>query len=356
MNNKIGENNLYSNSLVGEQLTKLPLLLSMPIHFGALVLETTNCCNSKCGICYQSAGAEGRDRINLSAAKRAIEDSAVLENVDSRLHIAGGEAFLLPKDCFDLFRTAREAGYTLISATSNCFWASTLDKARMMCEKASDSGLNYMEISWDFWHGEYMPAEAVNNCLIACREFGIVTNVRLLTTKSHDMEESIVRLDPDILRLASNITSGPVIGTGRASEVLKKKEFFPARMGINGSCHSILNLTINVHGEVFPCCAGFDICRECAFGNINNTSIKDIVLRMNSDPLLRRLVFLGPSSFLPLLKKSGVEVKKCATFCELCTQMFSDEKIRKVIMDYVKKDQSKKNENDDDLLHNQGRS
>ena len=344
---------MYQDSLVREQLAKLPLLLSMPIHFGSLVLETTNCCNSKCGICYQSAGAEGRDRINLSAAKRAIEDSAVLENVDSRLHIAGGEAFLFPKDCFDLFRTAREAGYTLISATSNCFWGSTLDKARMMCEKASDSGLNYMEISWDFWHGEYMSAAAVGNCLTACREFGIVTNVRLLTTKSHNIEESIVKLDPEALSLASNITSGPVIGTGRASEILEKDEFFPARLGMKGACHPMLNLTVNVHGEVFPCCAGFDICRECAFGNINNTSIKDIVLRMNNDPLLRRLVYLGPSSFLPLLKKCGIEVKKCTTFCELCTQMFSDEKIRNVIMSYVKKDRM--DENDDELLCN-GRS
>lgn len=344
---------MLSELFTREQLGKLPLLLSMPIHFCSLVLETTNCCNSKCGICYQSAGSEGRNRIDLIAAKKAIEESAILENVGSRLHIAGGEAFLFPEDCFELFRTAKSAGYSLISATSNCFWGATLDKARKMCEKAKESGLNYLELSWDYWHGEHIPASSVSNCLVACREYEIMSNLRLLTTKKHDMEESICRLDPEALKLASNITSGPVLATGRAVEVLKKDDFYPARVGIAGTCHSMLNLTVDAHGDVFPCCSGFDVCKECSFGNINEESIQEIVLRMNKSLLLRQLVFWGPKSFLPLLEKNGVKVEKCSTFCTFCVKMFSDEKIRNIIMAHVPMNDSRIGTNSDNSLSKQ---
>lgn len=314
------------DSLSEIQLPRLIPMMHMPIYFNGLVMENTNRCNSRCAICYQSAGGNNcSSKIDLEAAKSCIAQAALLENVGARFHLAGGEAFLYPEDCFSLFSAAKDAGFTLITATTNCFWGTTLEKARRICAELRQCGVISLELSWDYWHGEYISPTCVENCLIACKEFEISSNLRVLTTKHHTMEEALARLDPKALRLAQIITCGPVFATGRAAEVLDPQEFYCSRAGLEDCCHSILNLTVNVHGEVFPCCAGFEMCRAWAFGNISQEPLEDIVYRMNHDPILRQLVFVGPASFLPLLEEKGCKIgKELFSICQLCSTIFSD--------------------------------
>lgn len=321
------------NTLSEVQRSRLLPMLRMPMYFDGLVMENTNRCNSKCAICYQSAGGNHcTSRIDLTAAKSCIEQAALLENVGTRFHLAGGEAFLYPEDCFTLFGTAKEAGFTFISATSNCVWGSTPEKARYTCSRLRENGVVSLELSWDYWHGEFIPPAWVENCLIACNEYDISTNLRVLTTRHHSMQEALSRLDPQALRLVHFITSGPVFATGRAAEVLPSEEFYSSRAGLEDACHAILNLTVNVYGEVFPCCAGFEMCRSCAFGNIHEEPLEDIVIRMNNDAMLRQLVFLGPASFLPLLEEKGCKINtEQYSICQLCSTIFSNPDCRKVI-------------------------
>ena len=308
-----------------DQALRQYLYQSMPIHYNALVMEITNRCNARCRICYQSAGEQPcPQRIDLEAAKRCIREAAELETVGSRFHLAGGEAYLYPEDCFTLFRTARDAGFTMISTTTNGFWGRTLEKAREMCARMKESGVSSIELSADYWHGEFIPAESMSNCLRACREAEIEINLRLLTTKKHSMQEALQRLSQDAVAGSHVITSGIVFATGRAAEVLEPEEFYEMKGSIAGNCHDCLNLTVTSFGEVFPCCAGSDICRDFNFGNIREQSIRDIAAGMNKNPILRQLVFLGAGSFLPLLQRAGVDfsTENCFSMCQLCNRIF----------------------------------
>ena len=317
-----------------QELVKLALFSSMPISYNGLVMENTNRCNSRCAICYQAAG-EHKDtaRLDLETAKRCIREAAEIETINNRFHLAGGEAFLYPEDCFAMFREAKTAGFTNITTTTNGFWAKSLDEALRICAELSESGLTSIELSWDHWHGEFISADCINNCLIACKEYEIETNLRLLTTKSHNMEESLAKISPEALQQAYSITSGPVFATGRAAEVLDKSEFYHSRAGMNDSCHSILNLTVNAFGQVFPCCAGFEMCRNCASGNIYEQPLSSIVSGMNADPMLRQIVFLGISSFLPILQDQGCQIKEDDFFntCQMCSSIFSNQEYLAII-------------------------
>ena len=71
---------------------RIPALLRMPVYFNGLVMENTNRCNSKCAICYQSAGGNTpAERLNVEKAVSVIEQAAILENIGNRFHLAGGE-------------------------------------------------------------------------------------------------------------------------------------------------------------------------------------------------------------------------------------------------------------------------
>ena len=212
------------------------------------------------------------------------------------------------------------------------YWAAKPERARNLCERMRNAGLTTLEISWDHWHRPYIRPEAVSNCLDACSDFDfdfdfdfdIESNLRLLSTRSHSYAEALSWLRPESVRKASRVFAMPVFATGRASTDIPREDFHPGT-GIDGNCHSTLNLTVNAKGNVFPCCAGLDQTDHHLFGNVKDESIVAIAERMNRSPLVRTLVFSGVASFIPLLERAGIDVgRDYDGICHLCWSIFSD--------------------------------
>lgn len=308
----------------------IAMLLYMPLYYNGLVVESTNMCNARCAICYQGSGPMGSDTrgpatLDVSVIRRCIREAAEIDTIASRFHLAGGEAFLYPEDCYKLFKEARDANYEIISATTNGFWGKTIENAREVCKNLRESGLNSLELSWDYWHHSFVPGDSVSNCLQACKEYQIDTNLRILTTRLHNMEEALSALRSDVPDLASRITSGPVFATGRAAKELDPNEYFYSRASLNASCYRTLNFSINAFGNVHPCCAGFDQTCSYVIGNVINESIGTIVERMNRDPLIRKLVFSGIETLIPILIKNGYDIgMDYFSICHLCYTIFSN--------------------------------
>ncbi|MCU6708715.1 radical SAM protein [Paenibacillus sp. J5C_2022] len=324
-----------------DQSAEIALLLHMPIYYSGLVVETTNRCNAKCAMCYQSASPKGSETLGLSSLdtdviRRCIREAADIETIGSRFHLAGGEAFMYLDDVYSLFAEARDAGYEQITGTTNGFWGRTLPKAREVCARLRQSGVTSLELSWDYWHQPFVSGDAVSNCLIACQEVEIETNLRLLTTKLHSMEEALAALRPEAIDAASRMTSGPVFATGRAAKELDAEEFYHSRSSLDDNCHRVLNLTINAFGNVFPCCAGFDQTRNYIMGNVKEERLDTIVERMNNDPLVRKIVFSGIRSLVPILQESGHDIDdQYFNICHLCYTIFSTPEYVESLQEYM---------------------
>lgn len=314
----------------------------LPLTFSGLVIENTSRCNAACSMCYQAAGPNGSDfigkqQLTNEVVKRALDDALKIETLTRRFHLAGGEAFLKPQDCFELIDYARSVGYLCRSATSNCYWATKLEKARTFASDLKDSGLTHLEISWDIWHKPFIKAEAINHAIAACSEVGIHTNLRILTTKSHSIHEALSSLDPTALDLANEVTSGPVFKTGKAAKTIDSQDFYGGG-ALGASCHSVLNLTVNAKGDVYPCCAGADQTESLAFGNINQRSISDIFKDMDRSALLRTLVFSGVGAFIPILEDAGVIFEeKHRNICHMCWDIFSVPSYANIIFNHFQK-------------------
>lgn len=302
---------------------------AMPITFKSLVVEATTRCNAKCAMCYQSVGPKGSDvwgkqALSAGEVEQLVRDAAGIETLGRRFHLSGGEAFVRTDDVIRLFAVARDAGFHTISTTTNAYWAQRPERAQEVCARARAAGLTMMEISWDHWHAPFVSPEAVSNCLEACRSHDISSNLRILTTKAHYVAEALASLRQTALDAADEISSCPVFPTGRAKTEIDPDEIFYSSSGTNGTCHHMLNLTVNALGNVCPCCAGADQTDGLSFGNVREASIIDIAAYMQRSPLLRVLVFHGVSSFLPILEKAGaVPAGPHANICHLCFEIFS---------------------------------
>lgn len=299
------------------------------MRFNGLVVETTNRCNAKCGMCYQSAGPKGsedlgRADLEPTVLTRVIREARSIATLTPRFHLAGGEAFLNIDDCLLLFSTAREAGYRDITATTNGYWARSPGRARQVVRDLRECGVTSLEVSWDVWHEPFIRGTHVAACLEAAREADIETNLRVLTTKSHTLQEALSLLPTGAVSLAHRVTSAPVFATGRASRQVSHDDIHGSEGDVAGSCHAALNLTVNSFGNVFPCCAGFDQTKEYVLGNVRTESIVDIARRIDADPIVRTVVFRGVSALLPILDAAGVAPDgRAKNMCELCWSIFS---------------------------------
>ncbi len=311
----------------------------IPLTYQGLVVERTSRCNAKCAMCYQDAGAKGSGNlgsVSLSVAdiSRVLREAHDISTLRPRFHLAGGEGWLQWAECFTLFAAARELGYLEITTTTNCFWAFRLDQALVRVAEAAASGLTSMEISWDHWHMPYIRPVAVGNALRACRELGVTTNLRVLTTTDHDAAEALGYLDADDLRLADEISSSPVYPTGRAAKELDPATIW-ANGSLGGSCHSVLNLTVNAAGRVAPCCAGADQTEGLTFGSVLDESIVDIARRMQSSLLLKVVTFNGVGSLIPLTGDAAEDLAESSSICHACWTIFSDPELTRRVGEQI---------------------
>jgi sulfatase maturation enzyme AslB (radical SAM superfamily) len=315
------------------------LLTKVPLSYDTLVIETTNQCNAKCGMCYQESGPLGSDRFGkgelpFDIVKRVLADATQIPTLGPRVHFSGGEVFLNLQNTINSFSEAKKNGFLEISATTNAFWGKNISDAKEIAKKLRAAGLTRIEISCDHWHLEYINSSSIKNCIIACDDADIEIVLRTLSSKSNTSAEALCHLDDELISCADEVVCCPIIPSGRAAKTIPTSDILFSNT-LGSSCHHMLNLTVNAFGDVYPCCAGLDQNGNLKFGSIHKESIIDIAKWMNKSLLLRVLVFQGPGSFISILEKSGFNIgEKYNTICHLCWSIFSDIRKYNVINEY----------------------
>ncbi|MET1410918.1 radical SAM/SPASM domain-containing protein [Roseibium sp. HPY-6] len=314
-----------------------------PMRFNSLVIETTTRCNAKCAMCYQSVGPKGSDNWGIHELKRdtlmrVIDDAIHIPNLHKRLHISGGEAFLDTKLVIALLSRGRDVGYDEITLTTNAYWGKSPEAADKICRQLLDCGVTDMEISWDYWHTDYIKAERVVNVLRAARKHSVKTTLRVLTSKSHSAGEALSLLGEG-WKEADSVMWGKVFGTGRAATKLGPAELHPETLAPGETCHNFLNLTVNAKGDVFPCCAGLDQTDHVGLGQVHEEPISRIAERMSNNLWLRKLVFEGVVAIEEVVKESGYafEPEENTGMCTRCWSVFRDQGATEIVKAHGRK-------------------
>lgn len=302
---------------------------STPLYFDQLVVQTTWRCTASCAMCYQSAGPGGSDLYGQAAL--SVEDlGPVLDGMrdvsmlEPHFHLVGGEALInLPK-VLTLLSMACDAGFRERTLTTNGFWGRNPETAARHCAGLREAGLTRLDISWDRWRRPFITGEAISNCLEQAAAQRLPARLRLLLSTEDTVESLLADLRPDAIARAVEIYSDTVAATGRAAHRLSPGSI-PGGRSLDAACFRDLSLTVNPAGDVYPCCSGLDQTRSLHFGNVRETPISEIVSRMDRSPLLRKIVFDGAASLLPLLPGKGQRIRAGrSSVCSLCWAVFSD--------------------------------
>lgn len=302
---------------------------SAPLYLGQLVVQTTWRCTARCAMCYQSAGPNGSDifgraELTVSDLKPIFTDLDAIRMLEPHFHLVGGEALINVETVYALVDMARAAGFEHRTLTSNGFWGRNRTTASSLSAGLVKAGLTRLDLSWDRWRRPFIGANAISTCLEEAAACNLAVRLRLLLSTEDTVDDLLKDLRPNAVALADEIACDTVAATGRAATSLDPRSI-PGGRSLNAACFRDLRLTINPAGDVYPCCSGLDQTRSLQFGNVRKTPLAEIVTRMDASPLLRKIVFDGVASLLPLLPDQGRTIAASrSSICSLCWAIFSD--------------------------------
>lgn len=305
----------------------------MGLRFSAFALMSTDKCNARCAHCYGAYDARGNFRFPISKAIELIDEAASIESIERNFVAAGGEAFLFFDDLLCVVQYAASRGFKP-SITTNAFWGKPYERARSWIRKLQEAGLVKLEISVDSFHQQYIPIEAPRNVIRAAKECGLETvMLRCQVTEKTTLGNALQNLAIGDL-VNTIVVSSPVVPMGRAEQEISADEIFLESAHPRGCCEDALTLTVTVQGDVYPCCAGSELCPALCLGSIARESLATIVNRAHSNIVLRTLVSVGPARLSALIEESNLShllLPAYTNACHLCYHIFSQPQLAEYV-------------------------
>ncbi|QWU16909.1 radical SAM protein [Paenibacillus sophorae] len=306
-----------------------PGMADFPLFFQTLVLETTHLCNARCSHCYTSCGPDqSPERMPLDQIKRVIDEASALPNLFKRCHVGGGEATIFWDEMLEILKHAKDHGFTN-SIVTNGWWGKTLPVARRKISELKLAGVELIEFSVDAMHQEFVSSEPISYIIQAAKESDIRITLRVCTTKSRRADAVIGNLSGEV-QSDITIATSKVVPIGRAKEAIPLEDIWTTSELPIGSCHTSLNLAVLRNGDVFPCCAGSEICPSLKLGNAFEQPLPEIMKALRGNFLVRALVHAGPAYFAILLQEAGLGdrlLPEYGSICHLCTQICTDQEL-----------------------------
>lgn len=305
------------------------------MNFTTLALIYTWKCNAKCASCCYDCGPKRTEKLPLEKALSIISEAKLIPEL-KHLSITGGESLLYLEEVKVMLRKWQDTARTS-NIVTNAFWATTYKKAVDFLKELKDCGLTTLSISCDIYHQEYIPIERVKDALRAATKLEI--NVEINSTRGKD-DPHLDELLPEIARIKEakgTFQEGMLVPSGRGSNLPEEKFIYQATLPFE-RCGMLNTLTVTPTGKVYPCCSVFGETNSMAIGNVNNTSLKEILEEAQLNSLLLIMERQGFKMLIDLGKKSCPKMpipKNIVNSCHLCHELFSNKKSADAIMQGV---------------------
>ena len=298
------------------------------MRYHSLVLIPSDHCNISCRHCAPECGPAERHPWDVPLLERCITEAAAIPNLRKSIHFAGGEPFLYFAQMLQLARHGHSHGFAC-SIVTNGFWGVNETRADRMIASLVEQGLRRVELSFDHFHMEFLPARTVRQSIAVLKRAGVFICMRVVTTRKHQVDETLRQFTPDDLDGVEVNASG-LIPTGRAIREVNPDEYYVSPEGANGACADFLNLTIRPDGNVGPCCAGGESTPSLSLGNVHLAALDRIAKDAERNLFLKQVVEQGPSSFFERLREAGFGHKirpQYTSICQACSELFRDPEV-----------------------------
>ena len=181
-------------------------------HVGLII---TLKCPIECAHCILEAGPHRNEEIELEKAFLWISQIADYRNgAIKRIILAGGEPFCNLKQLCAIIKFSNEKRLKC-SVVTNAFWAKTETDAKKVL--MSLPSLDFIGISTDIYHQEFIPVLNVKNAVIAAKACGIPFEIIVCTESKKDPRYLEVLKELSSITDKDDVKTAIIFSVGRAA-------------------------------------------------------------------------------------------------------------------------------------------
>ena len=110
------------------------------------------------------------------------------------------------------------------------FWGVNARRAATMIVGLVENGLRRVELSVDHFHLEFLPVRTIRESIRVLKQAGVLTCMRVVTTRKHQIDETLRQFTPADLD-GIEINASGLIPTGRALCEVCPDEYYSSPEG-----------------------------------------------------------------------------------------------------------------------------
>lgn len=295
------------------------------IRMKSIVINLTQKCNAKCVHCCFECLPNSSNYLTDDEIEKIVSYAESHDDVKV-VSLTGGEALLRKNKVLEIIQRLSLVGKetTLIS---NAFWATTEAVTERILSELKLAGLNYLTISYDDYHAEYIPISNVKRLLTIIKKFDIEVALNMVVDRKHIGVDLLKDLGESVFGV--RVTMVPASPVGRANDL-----YFKTIEELELTCPATgWEFVVHHDGYVYPCCSPSVFESNLRIGSIAEYEVEKLESQLYSNILL---YILKKEGFKWFIEKMHLDLskQKFVSSCEVCRFIFSDmEKIRAISND-----------------------
>lgn len=287
-------------------------------------LMLTYRCNAACRFCYYHCSPDAGGLMPVETAIAAWAALRRLAGDGAKVHLTGGEPFLVFDRLLEICLAAQRQGWGGADyVETNAGWVADEIEARQRLRALDEAGLGRLKISCDVFHAEFVSVEKVRVLMRIAREILGPDRVLVRWEKNLTDSPTATPASRDASYIAAMKTEAGRF-TGRAAEQIAPlcaDQTVAELAGLN--CRSALLGAKGVHIDPY----GHVFCGQCsgmALGNVNTAELDALWQQFDpeNDDFWKILFAAGPAGFLSEAQQAGyLQQSFYASKCHLCTHI-----------------------------------
>ena len=300
------------------------------IRMKSIVINLTQKCNAKCVHCCFECLPNSSNYLTDDEIEKIVSYAESHDDVKV-VSLTGGEALLRKNKVLEIIQRLSLVGKetTLIS---NAFWATTEAVTERILSELKLAGLNYLTISYDDYHAEYIPISNVKRLLTIIKKFDIEVALNMVVDRKHIGVDLLKDLGESVFGV--RVTMVPASPVGRANDLNHNDLYFKTIEELELTCPATgWEFVVHHDGYVYPCCSPSVFESNLRIGSIAEYEVEKLESQLYSNILL---YILKKEGFKWFIEKMHLDLskQKFVSSCEVCRFIFSDmEKIRAISND-----------------------
>lgn len=302
-------------------------------------------CQIACSHCIIKAGPHRREEISLNDAYDWIKTISEYRNGFIRvLALTGGEPFLNIEKLKKISNYAATCGL-LVSAVTNAFWASSVDKAIQILKEVSK--IKMISISTDEYHLKSIPLDRVKNAILAARECHIPYTISVCTENENDVVYKKLINELSVFDDKDSILTAITFKAGRALKNISKVNYKLSKQPPESACAAGSSPIIFPNGKIIACIGPvieLQSSHPLYLGNLKENTLSEILDRAEINPILHTIRVWGPKKLITMLQEKRLNnllpkdyIKD--SICNTCYTLMSNKRILKQLSDFSNNDE-----------------